>query len=186
MVIHATHWKFTADQYEQMATTGILGEDDRVELINGEIVEMAAIGIRHALCVDRLNMLFARRVGPELVVSVQNPLRLGRRAEPQPDVVLYRGGPESALQIGPAPTNTLLVVEVADSSLTYDRDEKLPLYAAAGIVEVWIVDLTDNAVEIYAHPLGSAYQQSSKARRGETVCPAALPDLELDIMIPRN
>ena len=82
MVIHATHWKFTADQYEQMATTGILGEDDRVELINGEIVEMAAIGIRHALCVDRLNMLFARRVGPEIVVSVQNPLRLGaaRRA----------------------------------------------------------------------------------------------------------
>jgi Uma2 family endonuclease len=143
-------WRFDVYQYHRMLEAGILDEDDRVELLDGEIVEMAAVGGRHIRTVNRLTMLLtpaAARQG--LVVSVQNPLRLDDQTEPEPDLALIR---ETSGGEVPMAGDALLVVEVAESSLSWDRDVKVPRYALAGIPEVWLVDLASGLVEVYTGP----------------------------------
>ncbi len=130
-----------------MAEAGILSEDDRVELIDGEIVEMAAVGGRHIRTVNRLTMLLApAAAGQELTISVQNPLRLDDKTEPEPDLALIR---ETSGEEVPKASEALLVVEVAETSLSWDRNVKVPRYARAGIPEVWLVDLASGSVEAY-------------------------------------
>ncbi len=164
-----------------MLAGGILAEDDRVELINGEIIEMAPIGSRHAACVKRLNALFSRHIGDRAVIGVQDPVRLGDYSEPQPDLVLLR--PRSDYYAGghPGPEDILLLVEVAESSAEYDRQVKLPLYARHGVREAWLVDLAGEAVEVYREPAPAGYRDVRRAGRGETVSPGALPDLALAV-----
>jgi Uma2 family endonuclease len=158
--------RFTVHDFHKMAEAGILHEDDRVELIEGEIVEMAAIGSRHFTCVNKLNHLLVRDVGDAAIVSVQNPVRLDERNEPQPDLAVIRAG--DYRESLPTPEDVLLLIEVSDTTLSHDRNVKLPLYARAGVPEVWIVNLANETVERHTDPSESGYRtvrHSGKATR---------------------
>ncbi len=168
---------FTVHEYHRMGEAGILHEDDRVELIEGEIVEMAAIGTRHFTCVNILNRLLMRAVGDEAIVSVQNPVRLDEHNEPQPDLAVIRT--RDYRQSLPKPEDVLFLIEVSDTTLAYDRNIKLPLYARSEIPEVWIVDIADETIERHTEPSGNIYRHTEKVRCGETFESAALSGLTL-------
>ena len=172
---------FTADEYYRLADVGILGEDDRVELLDGDIVQMTAIGSRHAACVDRLNVLLQPSVAGRAILRVQNPVRLDFRSEPEPDFAVLRLKADYYASAHPTPADVLLVIEVADSSLAFDRDVKIPLYARSGIPEVWLIDLEEHRVEIYTEPAPDGYVHSRLAVRGERLGCAALPSLDLSV-----
>lgn len=142
-----------------MVAAGILREDSRVELIEGEIVEMGPIGSRHAGCVNRLTTLLASLVQQKAVVAVQNPIRLSPRSLPQPDLALLKYREDFYAAAHPGPEDVLLVVEVADESAAYDREVKVPLYARAGIAEVWLVVLPEKLVEVYRHPSPRGFRE---------------------------
>jgi Uma2 family endonuclease len=174
-----TRRRFTVHDYHRMAEAGILHEDDRVELIEGEVVEMAPIGARHFTCVNTLTRLLVQSVGDEAIVSVQNPVRLDERTEPQPDLAVIRA--RDYRDSLPGPGDALLLIEVSDTTLAYDRDVKLPLYARAGIPEVWIVDLGNVIVERHTDPSGDFYRHVEKLRRGDTVRSATVPGLSVSV-----
>ena len=174
-----TRRRFTVHDYHRMGEAGILHEDDRVELIEGEIVEMAAIGTRHFACVNQLTRLLVRGVGNGAIVSVQNPVRLDDHSEPQPDLTVLRV--RDYRESLPGPEDVLLLIEVSDTTLSYDRNVKLPLYARAGIPEVWIVDLTDEVIERHIDPSGDSYRHVERARRGEEIRSSALPELSFRV-----
>ena len=171
--------RFTAHEYHRMGEDGILHEDDRVELIEGEIVEMAAIGTRHFACVNALTRLLVRGVGDAAIVSVQNPVRLDEHTEPQPDLTVIRT--RDYRRSLPGPEDALLLIEVSDTTLRYDRGVKLPLYARAGIPEVWIVDLVGEVIERYSGASEDGYRRVEQARRGEKIESEALPELTLRV-----
>lgn len=174
--------RFTIDEYYRMAEAGILSEDDRVELIQGEIVEMPPIGSHHAGTVASIDSLFSSRLGNRVIVWVQNPLRLRFvESEFQPDVVLLRPRPDFYRQSHPGAQDVYLVIEVADTSLEKDRHVKLPLYARAGVPEAWIVDLTANRVEVYRQPTPDGYREARVLQRGESLTIEAFPDLTLSV-----
>jgi Uma2 family endonuclease len=181
MAVQLTRRKFTVDEYDWMARVGILTEDERVELIDGEIVEMAPIDPEHADRVDLLAKSFFDRFGDLARVRVQNPLHLDEYEQPQPDLALVRRPTGSYRHAHPRPDDVLLVVEVADTSLALHRRVKLPLYARAGIPEVWLVDLQHELVHVYQEPTGDGYRVTRTARRGERVAPAAFPDRDLAV-----
>jgi Uma2 family endonuclease len=161
-----------------MGAAGIFSEDDRVELIEGEVIRMSPIGSRHAACVDRIvNALLGRFAGHGVIVRVRNPIRLDEYSEPQPDVALLHPRDDFYAGEHPTPADVLLLVEVADTSIEYDRVIKVPLYARAGIPEVWLVDLTKETIELYAQPLNGAYQTSRQAARGESLTSSSIPTL---------
>lgn len=170
---------FTVEEYDRMVETGILGHDDRVELIEGEIVEMTPIGRRHAAFVDNLARLFITRVGDRAVVRVQGPVTVSRRSEPQPDLIVLR--PRSYLVSGARTEDVLLVIEVADTSLNYDRTVKLRLYARAGIPEYWILDAEAETVEVCREPTADGYRVVRRLGREEVVAPLALVDVTIAI-----
>jgi Uma2 family endonuclease len=172
---------FDVVEYHRMAEVGILTEDERVELIDGEIFKMSPIGPRHARCVMFLTEVFIRRLEGRAVLSPQNPVRLHRRSEPEPDVVLLRPPLEAYALRTPGPSDTLLVVEVAETSQYRDRVVKLPRYAAAGVPEVWIVDIHASAVDVYREPLPDRYRRARRAVRGTNISPEAFPDLTLAV-----
>jgi Uma2 family endonuclease len=173
--------RWTAGEYHRMAEVGILHEDDPVELIAGEIVEMAAIGFRHAWSVGRLNKHAVRLVGDEVEVWVQNPIHLAADTEPEPDLVLFPIDPTRTSL--PTPAEVLLVIEVADSSVAYDRAVKLPLYAAAGIREAWLVDLTAGTVERFNDPRDGRYRRVEVGTRGDTLASTVLPKLAIPVAL---
>ena len=142
-----------------MVESGILAEDDRVELIDGEVRQMNPIGSLHAAIVNRLTALLTNRLGDRAIVSVQNPVILNDLTEPQPDIVILRARDDFYKKALPGPEDVMLVIEVADSTLEYDRDEKVPRYAQMRIPEVWLVDVNDQQVTFYAQPGGDRYQQ---------------------------
>lgn len=164
-----------------MAEVGILTEDDRVELIEGEIIEMSPIGSRHAACVARLTEILSQRVAGQAIVWVQNPIRLDEYNEPEPDVALLKRRDDFYSEGHPTPADVLLVVEVADTSIDLDRRLKVPLYARAEIPEVWLVDLTKDVIEVYAQPANGTYQISRQASRSESVASQATPELTLNV-----
>ncbi|MGQ0568349.1 MAG: Uma2 family endonuclease [Armatimonadota bacterium] len=169
--------RFTMDEYYRLAEAGILSEDDRVELVEGQIVEMTPIGSRHADCVNRLNMLLATSLGRRAIVSVQNPVGLGKRTEPQPDLALLR--PRSYATAHPGPGDVLLMIEVCDTSIRHDREVTLPLYARAGIPEVWLVDLQENVVEVHRQPSPQGYEHVQRRAGDQRLAPQALPDVSV-------
>lgn len=156
-----TRRRFTVHEYHRMGEVGILREDDRTKLIDGELIEMAAIVTRHFTCVNRLTHLLVGNVGDDVIVSVQNPVRLNEYAEPQPDVALIRSRDYS--ESLPTPEDVLLLIEVSDTTLAHDRGLKLARYAQAGIPEVWIVDLKGEKVE---HPTGTSNSPVGARRSG--------------------
>jgi Uma2 family endonuclease len=173
--------RFTVDEYHRMAAAGILGEDDRVELIEGEIIEMSPIGSGHAARVKRLNRLLVRRLGDRAIVQVQDPVVLGRFSEPGPDLAVLKPRDDFYAERHPQPADTLLVVEVADSSRAFDRTVKAPLYARHGIPEMWVVDVIDQVVEIYRRPLRGAYREVARCGRTQRVTMAAFPRLSFRV-----
>ncbi|MBV9281267.1 MAG: Uma2 family endonuclease [Chloroflexi bacterium] len=172
--------RFTVEDYHRMHDAGILGEDDRVELVGGEGVEMSPIGSRHAACVRRLVRILERQIGAGAIVDSQNPIRIDPDAEPQPDVAALRSRPDYYEHGHPTQADVLLIVEVSDTSLVYDRLVKLPLYAAAGIAEAWLVDLNGANVERHGLPGVQGYSQVVYARRGESLTSTGLPAIALD------
>jgi Uma2 family endonuclease len=173
-----TRRKFTVDEYHLLARAGILKEDDRVELLDGDIVEMSPIGSRHAACVDRLNRVFSR-LGERAIVRVQSPVRLGDLAEPQPDLALLRPRADFYAAAQPGPEDVLLVVEVAETSSDYDRQIKISLYARWGIPEAWLVDLDQHRVEVYRDPSPDGYRDVRVVTSSEPLAPLTFPDLDL-------
>ena len=180
-VLPARH-RLNVDDYHRMGETGILGGDDRVELIDGDVIDMAPIGQDHAGTVDVLTRALVMACGERAIVRVQNPLRLDRLNEPQPDVAILRPR-EDFYRRGdpPGPADVLLVVEVADSSLRYDRRVKLPLYARAGIGEVWIVDLRWRMVDVHRVPAGEGYATIEAHGPEETVTLALAPGITVEL-----
>ena len=172
---------FTVQEYHLMNEAGILGEDDRVELIEGEIIQMAAIGTRHASCVKRLIRRFSLIPEDIAILGVQDPIQLTERTEPQPDVVLLQPRADYYETAHPIPSEVLLLVEVSDSTIDFDRQVKVPNYARSGIHEVWLWDLEANCLEVYRFPTGNGYTSIQRFERGEMVSPLAFPEFELSI-----
>jgi Uma2 family endonuclease len=180
MSVQIARRHFNVTEYYRMAAAGVFTEDDRVELIEGEIIEMNPIGSRHAACVGRLTKIFERSAGDRVIVWVQNPVQIGDYSEPLPDVALLKPRDDFYAQAKPQPTDVLLIIEVSDSSVEYDRDIKLPLYARAGIPEMWLVNLPQETIEIYSQPLAEKYQEIRVVKRGESLTPKSLPPLTID------
>jgi Uma2 family endonuclease len=172
---------FTVDEYHRMGEAGILGDDERVELIEGEIVQMAPIGTRHLGCVINANRLFVTRLGDRAVISPQNPVVILPRSEPQPDLVLLRPGDVSYSHKRPASEDVLLAVEVADTTVRFDRLVKGRLYARAGITEFWLCLVADGAIEVYREPRAESYASVTVHGAGEVVSPLAFPDVSFAV-----
>lgn len=181
MAVEITKRRFDVDDYHRMAQAGILSEDDRVELIDGEIVAMTPIGPRHNASVDRANRALVTTVGNEAIVRVQGSVRLDRFHEPQPDFVLLRPRADFYASRLPGPSDILLIIEIAESSLDYDREVKSRVYAQAGVREYWLVDLGDRLVSCYTQPRGGTYQEIRQHGSGQAVAPEALPQCALPI-----
>lgn len=173
--------RITVDEYHRMGEAGIFSEDDRVELIEGEIIDMTPIGFRHASVVDELNFLLAKQLPDTYRVRVQNPLRLSETTEPQPDLVIVRRRSDRYAESHPTQTDVLLLIEVADTSAGYDRSVKIPLYARHGIPEVWLVDLAGGSVEVFRHPSPSGYQEMSRHAEKGCLRPHLLPEVKVDL-----
>jgi Uma2 family endonuclease len=180
MSAQITRRHFTVDDLYRMAEAGILTEDDRVELIEGEVVEMSPIGSRHSGCVMRLTTLLTEQLGRSVVVNVQNPVILHEQAGPQPDLAALKPRADFYSESHPTSEDILLIIEVADTSVDYDRHVKIPMYARALIAEVWLIDLTQDVIELYQQPENGAFKQISIIRRGQALASAMLPSLQLN------
>lgn len=176
-----TRFKLTVEQYHRMGEAGILHEDDRVELIDGELIRMAPIGSLHGGLVSRLNRLLVERAAGRAVVSPQNSVILSEVTEPQPDFCVLRWRGDDYMGATPVASDTLLVIEVADSSLRYDRDVKLRFYAESGVREVWILDARRRQLLVYRDPAQSRYRSAQTMVDGDVVECVALPQLRITI-----
>lgn len=173
--------RFTTAEYEQIAAAGVFGADDRYELLEGEIVVMSPLGPQHSAAVTRLTELLYALGNPDVTIRVQDPVRLGDYSSPQPDIAIANRRNDRYAGGHPEPEDILLLIEVAESSLTYDRDVKVPIYARAGIAEVWLVALLPQVVEVYRAPSENGYGEKRTARRGDTLAPLALPEMAVKI-----
>ena len=172
---------FTVEMYHKLGELGILDEDDRVELLNGQIVEMTPIGRTHWMTVFRLSNLLTRRTSPDIGVSAQSSIVLGERWEPEPDIaVLQRPGGDERDWV-PGARDVLLIIEVADTSLERDRDIKIPGYAHERIPEAWLVDVNAATITCYREPRPDGYAEARTLQRGETLQPSRLPGLEITV-----
>ena len=167
--------RFTVDEYHRMGQVGILSEDDRVELIDGEVVAMTPIGTRHNACVSCANRALVMAAGDAAIVLPEGSVRLGRHDEPQPDLVLLRPRADFYAARHAGPDDILVIVEIADSSLAYDEDVKARLYAESGIPEYWLADLSANVVWRYSTPEGGVFRTRDAFRRGQSLAPQLLP-----------
>lgn len=175
-----TSRSFTAAEYERMVGCGVLGEDEHIELIDGEVVEMSPIGGRHNRCVNRLNALFAPQVTGRAIVQIQGPLLLSTTSMPEPDLLLLAWR-DDFYPDRPRAADVLLAIEVADSSLTFDRRVKVPLYGRDGIRETWLVDLVGNLVEVSRQPGADGYGITERLTAGQSVTVEAMPDLTVEV-----
>jgi len=170
-----TKRRFTVEEFRRMDEAGIFDPEARVELLDGEVIEMSPIGTRHAGCVNRLIYHFVTRLGARAVVAPQNPIQIGNFSQPQPDVVVLRPRPDFYGDQHALPPDVLLAVEVADTSLRFDLRRKAPLYTAGGLPEVWVVDVAGGVVHVFragAH---------TEHRAGDSLAPLAFPDLVLEV-----
>lgn len=172
---------FTATEYERMVAAGILSEDERVELIGGNVVRMFPKGSRHAACVDRVAFRLSRLVGDQVIIRVQSPIRLDNFSEPEPDIALLRFREDFYKQAHPTPDDVLLIIEVADTSYEYDRGVKLRQYARALILAVLIAYLPGGSVGQFAQPVDGVYQIARRFVRGQSITSVSLPDLTLSV-----
>lgn len=168
---------FTVEDYYRMASAGILLEDDRVELIEGEIIDMSPIGSHHGGAVKSLIRFLTKHLGDRFIIAVQDPVRLSDLSEPQPDIAVLEPRADFYRSAHPTARDVLLLIEVSDTTLDYDRKTKLPLYAQSQIKEVWIVDLNHEAIEIYTEPANATYTGTQIVKRGENLVLRMAEDL---------
>jgi len=181
MTVQILRKKFTVGQYHQMIESGILTDRDRVELLQGEIIEMSPIGMQHAACVDRMNELLVRELVGRAIVRVQNPIQLSTRSEPQPDFAILQRRSDFYANGHPQPSDVFALIEVSDTTIEFDRTVKVPIYAKDNIAEVWIVDLNAEAVQIYREPSEAGYQQLQTFRRGQAIAFQAFTDIQFTV-----
>jgi Uma2 family endonuclease len=172
--------RFTVDEYYKLIDLGMLHDYEKAEIIDGELIRTMTVGDRHAQVVNKLTKIFVKNVSDDVLVSVQNPVRLSDYNEPEPDILLsdltkYDGSRH------PQPSETLLIIEVSDSTLKYDRDTKLSLYAEAGIKEVWIVNLRKNIIEVHTNLSDEVYQTVKLFKLGEVLQTEVIPDLQIEV-----
>lgn len=170
--------RFTVDEYYKMIELGMLKDYEKAEIIEGELIRKMTVGNRHASVVNMLNRFFSRNVGDEILVSVQNPIRLSDYNEPEPDLVLADLTKFDGKR-HPQPGEILLVIEVSDSTVKYDRNTKLSLYGEAAIPEVWIVNLQNNIIEVHQKPSDGIYQLTKIFKRGEKINSEIVPDVSI-------
>ena len=171
--------RFTVTEYHRMAEVGILDEDSRVELIRGQIVDMAPVGAPHLGMVNRLTRLLVTQLAGRAVVSVQNPVRLDGGSEPEPDLAVLKPRADDYETATPRPSDVLLLIEVSDATLRDDRNIKIPLYAESGIAECWLVDIAGRSVETYCQPQGGRYAQVRRIGPEGTLDITMLPGASL-------
>lgn len=169
------------DEWRRLGEANIFPPDRRLELIEGEILEMAPIGFNHAGHLKRINRLFTRLVPNNLVTSVQDPLQLGDLSEPEPDFMLLKPDADCYCSRHPNADDVLLLIEVADSSLSFDRNQKLRLYALHGIPEYWLLNLNDNRLEVYRAPRDGIYEEKTTRHVGDTVTLSQLPAITINV-----
>jgi Uma2 family endonuclease len=173
--------KLTVDDFHRMGEAGILGEDDRIELIDGEMIEMAPIGSQHLGMVNRLVRLLNSAVRDTALLSPQNPVALPPLNEPQPDIALLKPRLDDYAGSAPVAADVFLLIEVADTTLAYDRDIKIPLYARHGVPEVWLFDLQGRSLSVHRDPGPNGYRQVLTPGTNETVSPVLLPHVKIDL-----
>jgi len=174
------HFPITVEIYHLMADKGAFASDDRVELIGGEIFDMSPVGSLHVRCVNFLNAYFSR-LGQQFVVSVQNPIVLDSESEPQPDIALLRPVPDLYKDELPRAKDVILIVEVADSSVEFDRGLKFNRYASAGISEAWLIDLAHDRVEVHSRPKENGFGLVKVYTRGENAVSETMPEIDLAV-----
>jgi Uma2 family endonuclease len=180
MLVQAEH-RFSVADYYRMAETGVLKPDARVELLDGKIIDKSPIGPFHGGLVNRLGRLFNKQAAGRWLVSTQNPVHLDDHSEPQPDLMLLKPASDDYTSRHPVPEDVMLLIEVSDTTLVFDRDQKLPLYGRAGIVEVWIVNLLEKTIEVFREPHFSGYGFHHVFRPGQKASPASFPDVAIDV-----
>jgi MEMO1 family protein len=182
MSVFPVRHQVTVDEFERMVEADVFAPDERLELIDGEIIDMSPIGSPHQACIDRLTRWFAPLTASErAVLRVQGVIRVSERSQPQPDVALLRPRDDMYEKAHPNPEDVLLLVEVADSSIRHDRWIKLPLYATAGVPEAWLVDLNWGVVDIATDPSPHGYARVVQARSSDTIAPTAFPDITIPV-----
>ncbi len=172
---------FTVAEYHKMIDAGVFVGNSDYELIRGEIVKKMTQGDFHISCINRLNRLFSRNCGDEVIVSVQNAVVISDVSEPEPDVALLKFREDFYASGKAAGEDVLLLIEVSDSTVKYDRDVKLPLYAEAGIAEVWLVNLPRQILEVYSEPANGKYKAVKKYEKSQTVTLKLLPEIKLKV-----
>ena len=171
----------SAEEYLRMGKGGVFAPDARLELIEGEIIEMAPIAPPHAGCVKTLIRLFARRAGDRALISVQDPLIISARSVPQPDFVLLKPRPDDYGNSHPRASDVFLVIEVSDTTLDFDLGTKVPLYARCGIPEVWVVDVKERIIHVFRDRTVAGYRTSLALKPGESVACLSLPEAALEV-----
>jgi Uma2 family endonuclease len=171
----------TVEAYHRMGEVGIFAPGERIELIEGEVVEMAPIGSRHSGLVNRITHILVQAVRDRAVVAVQNPVRLSRISEPQPDFAVLKPRADHYQTATPLPEDVLLLIEIAETSLQYDRELKAPLYAVHAIPELWVVDVTARTLWMYRDPQAGGYTRVEKTDQPGRVRLTAAPDIEVDL-----
>jgi Uma2 family endonuclease len=172
---------FTVEQYHRMIETGIIEEGDRVELIRGEIVEMASIGTRHAAGVRRVSEVLRSKLGAAVFIDTQNPVEVDEYSEPQPDIAVLRRREDFYASVHPTPEDVFLLIEVSDSTIRRDHTIKIPLYAEDNIAEAWIVDVNAELVEVYRQPSATGYRSLQTFMRGQTIELLAFPEVSIAV-----
>lgn len=164
-----------------MLKKGILSEDERIELIGGDIINMTPIGSQHVACVNRMNLWFVKNLGERAIIQVQSPIQIGQHSEPQPDIAILEPVSDFYASHLPQAKDILLIVEVADTSLEYDREVKIPLYARAGIGETWLVNLPEQYITVYTEPSESDYEVAKKFTKAKVLSSSIIPDLKVSV-----
>jgi Uma2 family endonuclease len=179
-VLHAPTYRWTVEEYEELGRAGFFDENDRVELLNGEIITMSPIGIRHATAVRLLNNFFADRRQRRYEVDPQNPFILDDASEPQPDLTLVDPAVSKSHR-HPRPADLFLIIEVSDSTVPYDREDEGPAYARNGVREYWLLNLDERVLEVYRAPSANGYEERLDFGPDDTVAPLAFPDLVIQV-----
>lgn len=170
---------FTVAEYHQMIESGVIKQDDRVELLNGEIIYMSPIGPRHAAHVDRLTNILPAKLSGSVHLRVQSPIQLNDDSEPQPDLTLLKPREDFYANSHPTAADIFVAIEVSDSTVEFDRRTKIPTYASAGTQETWLIDLVNDRIELHSNPFNNVYQEVRIIQRGQNVLSQSLPQLKL-------
>ena len=173
--------RITVSEFERMIAANVWPEDERIELIEGELIAMSPINAPHAAALTALTEIFLQPLQGRAVVWSQNPVRLDDDTRPQPDLALLRPPASRYRAQLPGPADVFLLIEISDTTLTYDRDRKLPLYAKAGIPETWLVDVNGEQVFAYRQPENGVYTQLTTYKRGAVISPEAFPDVTVRV-----